>query len=432
MIFNNRQEAGRLLASHLHNYKEQKNTIVLGLARGGFVVAFELAQALLLPLNVVVPRKIGAPGMPELAIGSIMETGEVVYNDSIIHTLGISQEYIHQEIKKEQATIQKRLALYRQHAPLPNLKNQTVILVDDGVATGATMLVVVKAMRQAQAHQVIVAIPVASDDALEMIEEVADEVYCIYHQENFGGVGFYYRNFSQTEDGEVIKLLEKANKQIRERSSLEQAIQISIDPIRIEGILSIPKDAQALILFAHGSGSSRFSPRNQFVAKLLNEKKLATLLIDLLTNEEELIDQYTRQFRFDIERLTKRLLSVTNWLSKNADTQHLAIGYFGSSTGAASALMAAAEKETKVFAIVSRGGRPDLALAYLKQVQSPTLLIVGGLDKEVIELNRQAYSELSCEKKLEIIPHATHLFEETGALEEVARLAAEWFLTHLT
>lgn len=213
---------------------------------------------------------------------------------------------------------------------------------------------------------------------------------------------------------------------------VEQVVHIPIGKIELEGELIIPIDAKGIVLFAHGSGSSRFSPRNQFVARLLREKQVGTLLTDLLTGEEERIDQVTREIRFDIELLANRLLGITQWLMQDSRTKFLHIGYFGSSTGAAAALIAAAKMDKAVSAVVSRGGRPDLAHQFLAQVQAPTLLIVGGADPVVIELNQEAYTMLSGIKKLEIIPRATHLFEEPGALEQVANLASQWFSKYLT
>ena len=199
----------------------------------------------------------------------------------------------------------------------------------------------------------------------------------------------------------------------------------------IEGNLTLPEGAYGIVLFAHGSGSSRHSPRNRYVAWLLNQANLATLLVDLLTSDEETIDLRTGQLRFDIELLAERLISVTDWLMQQRDTRRLRIGYFGASTGAGAALVAAAERPDMVGAVVSRGGRPDLAGAALARVRAPTLLIVGGNDFQVIELNRAALAQLRCEKQLVIVPGATHLFEEPGALDEVARLAREWFERHL-
>jgi len=198
----------------------------------------------------------------------------------------------------------------------------------------------------------------------------------------------------------------------------------------LSGNLHIPEGATALVLFAHGSGSSRHSPRNQFVARTLNDAGLATLLFDLLTPEEEATDLNTREHRFNIRLLAERLVDATNWAKQQEQTRDLRIGYFGSSTGGGAALVAAAEVPKDVGAVVSRGGRPDLADEALPKVQAPTLLIVGGNDDVVIELNEQARDRMHCEVKLEIVPGATHLFEEPGALEKVAKLASDWFLLH--
>ncbi len=194
--------------------------------------------------------------------------------------------------------------------------------------------------------------------------------------------------------------------------------------------LHLPEGAIALVLFAHGSGSSRHSPRNQFVARTLNEARLATLLFDLLTHEEEAIDTQTRELRFNINLLAERLVHATKWAKQQPQTRDLRIGYFGSSTGGAAALVAAVDVPQDVSAVVSRGGRPDLAGEALPAVQAPTLLIVGGDDDIVIELNEQARDRMRCEVKLEIIPGATHLFEEPGKLEKVAQLASDWFVNH--
>ena len=211
----------------------------------------------------------------------------------------------------------------------------------------------------------------------------------------------------------------------------ETEIKIPARDAMLDGNLSVPEAARGLVLFVHGSGSSRHSPRNRFVAQTLNDAGLATLLFDLLTAEEESVDIHTRQHRFDIGLLAERLGSATDWASREAGVRDLRIGYFGSSTGGGAALVAAAEHPERVAAVVSRGGRPDLAGPALPKVQAPTLLIVGGADDVVIDLNREAMVQMRCEVQLEIIPGATHLFEEPGTLEQVARLASEWFTRHL-
>jgi pimeloyl-ACP methyl ester carboxylesterase len=207
-------------------------------------------------------------------------------------------------------------------------------------------------------------------------------------------------------------------------------VDIPAGDVRLEGDLAVPRDAQGVVLFAHGSGSSRHSPRNQFVAAELRAGNLGTLLFDLLTAEEDIIDLQTTRLRFDVALLAERLVHAVDWMERRDPA--LSIGLFGSSTGAGAALLAAAQRRERVAAVVSRGGRPDLAGPVLSQVECPTLLIVGQRDRQVVELNRLAREQLHCETRLEIVPGATHLFEEPGALDAVARLAREWFAGHLT
>jgi putative phosphoribosyl transferase len=211
----------------------------------------------------------------------------------------------------------------------------------------------------------------------------------------------------------------------------DRLIQIRVGRVALDGNLSLPERAGGVVLFPHGSGSSRHSPRNRHVARMLNRVNLATLLVDLLTPEEEVLDVRTAHLRFDIGLLTGRLIGATDWLTRHPDTRHLRLGYFGASTGAGAALVAAAERPDVVGAVVSRGGRPDLAGPALARVRAPTLLIVGEYDLQVIQLNRVAFAQLHREKQLVIVPGATHLFEEPGTLDEVARLAREWFERYL-
>ncbi len=211
----------------------------------------------------------------------------------------------------------------------------------------------------------------------------------------------------------------------------ERPVRLVVDGVPLEGNLVIPKKAKGIVVFAHGSGSSRNSPRNRFVAGVLQEAGLATLLFDLLTPKEETIDSVSGHLRFDIDFLARRLIGALDWVARSKDTQNRAIGLFGASTGAAAALVAAAERPQAVKAVVSRGGRPDLAASSLERVKAPILLIVGGLDTEVIELNRQAMEKLTSVKEMALVPGATHLFEEQGALPQAANLAAAWFARYL-
>ncbi len=211
----------------------------------------------------------------------------------------------------------------------------------------------------------------------------------------------------------------------------EASVKIPVGDIVLEGDLTVASGVESVVLFAHGSGSSRLSPRNQYVAKEFNKAKIGTLLFDLLTGAEEERDTYTAEYRFNIRLLAERLIGATEWLKKNPQTKGFAFGYFGASTGAAAALIGASKLPRDIKAVVSRGGRPDLAMDYLPKVAAPTLLLVGGFDTEVIELNRQAMARMTAEKKLVVIPGATHLFEERGKLEEVAKASKDWFLRYL-
>jgi putative phosphoribosyl transferase len=212
---------------------------------------------------------------------------------------------------------------------------------------------------------------------------------------------------------------------------LERAVAVHAGTVTLQGTLGVPSRATGVVLFAHGSGSSRFSPRNRYVARVLRDAGMATLLLDLLSRDEEAVDEVTRHHRFDIEMLADRLVATIDWLAGQADTRDLSVGLFGASTGGGAALVAAAERPDRVGAVVSRGGRPDLAGDALPRVEAPTLLLVGGRDEVVIQMNEDARSRMRGAVRLTVIPGATHLFEEAGALEQVAGAARDWFLEHL-
>ena len=425
--FPNRLEAGRQLAQKLEKYAGRDDVIVLGLPRGGVPVANEVAKRLGAPLDVFIVRKLGVPGFEELAAGAIASGGVRVLNEDVMRAIPHADQAIETVTARETAELQRREQIYREDRAPPELRDRIAILVDDGLATGATMRAAVKALRQREAAKIVVAVPVGPPDTCHEIEEQADETICLSTPAFFQAVGQYYDDFSQTTDEDVRELLARGS---YERSIMSE-VQIHAGRAVLSGNLNIPENANALLLFAHGSGSSRHSPRNQFVARTLNESGLATLLFDLLTREEEAIDTQTRELRFNIHLLAERLVHATKWAKQQEETRDLRIGYFGSSTGGAAALVAAVDIPQDIGAVVSRGGRPDLAGEALPKVKAPTLLIVGGNDDIVIELNEQARDRMRCEVKLEIVPGATHLFEEPGALAKVAKLASDWFIAHL-
>jgi putative phosphoribosyl transferase len=435
--YRNRAEAGRRLAARLGEYAGRPDVIVLGLPRGGVPVAFEVARALGAPLDVFIVRKLGLPSHPELAIGAIASGGARVVDWPSVRRFGVTDEQLAEVTAREQRELERRERQYRQDRPFPALRDRTVVLVDDGLATGSTMAAAASALRAERPARVVVAVPVAAPETCEAFRQIVDDVVCAATPEPFLAVGHWYEDFSQTGDEEVFELLRRARElpEARARAEAEcrgeRQVQVPSDGVVLGGTLGIPPDPGGVVLFAHGSGSSRHSPRNRAVAAQLREAGLATLLIDLLTDVEEAAERPTRGLRFDIEFLATRLLDAMTWLAREPETHALPLGLFGASTGAAAALVAAAARPESAAAVVSRGGRPDLAAEALPLVRAPTLLIVGARDEFVLQLNRRAMARMRSETALEIVPGATHLFEEPGALEQVARLARGWFVRHL-
>ena len=425
-VFKDRAEAGRELARALLGHRGE-DLVVLGLPRGGVPVAFEVAMALDAPLDVIVVRKLGVPFQPELAMGAIAEHGARVIDPRIVRIAGVSEHELSVVEAAEREQLAERAAIFRAARPAEPLAARTAIVVDDGMATGSTARAACRAARSMGAARVVLAVPVAAADTLRAFSD-ADEIVCLAAPESFIAVGRYYRDFSATDDTGVVQLLDAASR----RPAAEQAspqptdedVMIPAGETRLEGHLRLPPRG-GVVVFAHGSGSSRHSPRNRAVARVLERAGLGTLLLDLLAPVEEL----DRSAVFDVGLLAGRLLVATEWLRGVAPDRD--VGYFGASTGAAAALWAAAAPGAQISAIVSRGGRPDLAGPRLADVRAPTLLIVGGADPVVLGLNRDAASQLRCQHRLDVIAGATHLFEEPGTLSQVATLASEWFTRYL-
>lgn len=421
--FRNRDDAAHRLAAELERYRD-KHALILAIPRGGVPIGRIIADALGGDLDVVLVRKLRAPGNPELAIGAIDEHGKVQLGAEASFA-GADASYVRRESANQLEVIQTRRALYSPHRSGLDPRGRTVIVVDDGLATGATMAAALAAVRAQAPARLVCAVPVAARSSLREVAALADDAVCLAAPENFGAVSMFYRDFSPVEDDDVVRLLRarptRRNPVSGDTPAMTHVRSGNVDLI---GELTVPANARGAVLFAHGSGSSRTSPRNRFVARELNRYGLATLLLDLLTADED----SDRRTRFDIDLLTERLADAVDWAGSDERIGNLPLGLFGASTGAAAALNVAARRPETVQAVVSRGGRPDLSgPAMLPHVAAPTLLIVGGADLHVLDLNRAAQRQMRCHTELAVVPGATHLFEEPGALEQVAELSATWF-----
>ncbi|MGE4131956.1 MAG: erythromycin esterase family protein [Bdellovibrionales bacterium] len=420
-LFKDRHQAGALLAEKLIDVNLGREVCVLALPRGGVPLGWEIAQKLNCPLDLVFVKKIGAPHHEELAIGAISEAGAEWRQDAIDY-LEISSKKLKELARAKQKDLKIQLSKWRKGREPVDVKGKTVVVVDDGLATGATMVAALNFLRKKSPHRLIVAVPVASSTAAAAIAPVCDESVILQRPEPFFSVGQWYQDFTQVTDEGVKNLLEGfASEGVDETSVL-----IPFENLLLEGELIVPSQPKGLVIFAHGSGSTHKSPRNLKVAGALNKFGFATLLFDLLTPAEAA----NRSNVFNIPLLVERLRNATGWALEQEALKDLPIGYFGASTGAAAALGAAAS-EPLVKSVVSRGGRPDLAGEYLQHISSKVLLIVGGDDHGVIELNERAKAGLfSCE--MVIIPGAGHLFEEGNTMAEVVEYATNWFAQTLT
>jgi putative phosphoribosyl transferase len=433
MVFANRVDAGRQLAKRLLHLRDEQ-VVVLGLPRGGVPVASEIAAALDAPLDVIVVRKLGVPSQPEFGMGAIGEDGARIVDEQVVRLAGVSHRDLAEVESRERAELQRRVRRFRGSRPRVPLDGRTAVVVDDGIATGATARTACQVARAHGANRVVLAVPVAPPGWTARIGDDADEFVCLLTPEPFVAIGRFYADFSQTSDEEVVECLRRARLEaVVTRSgpvpapsdppARDEDLVVNAGAVVLGGHLSFPESTAGVVVFAHGSGSSRHSARNRYVAAVLNEAGIGTLLFDLLTDRANV---------FDIDLLAGRLADVTRWLRTEPDVGILPIGYFGASTGAAAALWAAAEPDMDIAAVVSRGGRPDLALPRLPMVTAPTLLIVGGHDDVVLDLNRQAQAQLRhCVNRLTVIPGATHLFEEPGTLRAAAEVARDWFICHL-
>jgi putative phosphoribosyl transferase len=427
--FRDRGHAGDLLAALLRDHLAEHlhgagpgGTVVVALPRGGVAVAAPVAHALAVPLDVVVVRKLGVPWQPEVAVGAVGEGGVRVLNPDVVDL--VSAADLEAMTRTEQAEVAARVAAWRGRRTGHEVAGRTVVLVDDGIATGATARAAVQVLRASGAARIVLAIPVVAQDTAERLRPLVDDLVALVEPAELWSVGAWYDDFTQVDDSQVRALLDRAH---REDRGVTTEHQVPTEEGTLPALVTLPRGAWGLVLFAHGSGSSRLSPRNAAVAEQLHAAGLGSVLFDLLTASESL----DRDNVFDIALLGRRLLLATRWTDDLAGAGELPLGYLGASTGAAAALWAAAEHPDRVQAVVSRGGRPDLAGSRLPEVEVPTLLVVGSLDTQVLALNRAAQRRLRCPSRLDVVPGATHLFEEPGTLHTAAELAVGWFAEHL-
>ena len=383
-----------------------------------------MAAELGAPLDLVMVRKLGVAPRAEVTVGAIGEGGIRVVNNRLSQSMRVNDGDMRAAEIRERLELDRQAVRLRGDRPPQELVGRTAIIVDDGIATGVTARAACAIARRRGASRIVLAALAAPIGWEQWMANAADEYLALETVDSVLAISRLCEEFGQTSDEEVLAALAVSD---GAGGDVDEDVEIDLGSVRLGGHLAVPADHAGIVVFAHGSGSSRHSPRNMFVAAELRKAGLATLLFDLLTFAEET----DRRNVFDIELLADRLVDVTTWLAHRPEVAGSRIGYFGASTGAAAALVAAADPSIDTAAVVSRGGRPDLADSKLRLVRAPTLLIVGGEDHQVLELNRQATAKMECPNRLWVVPGATHLFAEPGALQSVAELARAWFADHL-
>jgi putative phosphoribosyl transferase len=444
MYFKDRVDAGRQLAELIAQQLTDDPSapqgpapVILGLPRGGVPVAREVATRLAAPLDIILVRKLGVPAQPELGFGAIGEDGVRVLSAEIMRATGVTEyEASHIEAKARKELDQRTEMFRSVSTPIP-LTGRTAVIVDDGLATGSTAIAACQVARAHGATRVVLAVAVAPPDWVLRCGAAADQLIAVATPVGFSSVGQWYGDYSPTSDDEVIDILRLTRREDDMANPDPIEVHIPWGNAGLVGDLLLPQDPQGVVVFAHGTGSSRHSPRNRIVADHLYSARIASVLIDLVpldeTGSEQTVSEQTvpgvKEDRLDL--LAQRVGAAVEWVGQHPKLSALKIGVCGASTGAAVALFAAAQPHSPIAAVVSRGGRPDLAREVLSEVKAPTLLIVGSRDHQVLNLNTEAGALMNCEKELVVIPGATHLFEESGTLVEAAHAATAWFVRYL-
>jgi len=426
MSFLDRRDAGIQLGVACQHLLGEQPT-VLGLVRGGIPVAFEVARALGAPLDALGVRKIGMPSQPELALGAVSEEDALFIDPDMQVRAGVTNASVQRFVTEARLALRERMGVIRNAVPVLPVRGRTVVVVDDGIATGATMVAALQCLRSRDVGRIVLATPVAPPEALDRCRGLVDEIVCLLRPESFGAVGYWYDDFSTTTDSEVVRLLRlqrsAAPSQVARtvgRTIVEQDVTVPIEgPLSLQGELVLPDHARALIVFAHGAGSNRLSPRNKFVADRLAPLGFASLRLDLLSADEML----EREKGFAFPLLATRVRAALDWAMHEPALAELPIVLYGASTGAAVALLVAAS-DRRVRAVISRGGRGDLVPNVLDQIHVPCLFLIGSRDDVVRELSDPVIRRLGPRASLRVIPGAGHLFEEPNALVAVCDQSA--------
>lgn len=424
-VFVDRADAGRRLAAALA-FVRHEDPVVIGVPRGGVVVAAEVARGLCATVDVAVVRRLEAPGRTGLTVGAVGEGGIVVHEQHVLDELGVAGHDLAEARRRADAEVADRARRWRPGRRRTPLAGRVVVLVDDGMATGATMRTACRVVRAEGARRVVVAAPVASAQAVERLADLADEMVVLSSPAAFASVGEWYGEYGEVRDDDVIRVLTEGPSG---RSAHE--VCVPVPGGQVVGRLTLPPDACGVVVFAHGSGSGRSSRRNARIAEELCHLGLGTVLLDLLTPAERAADAVV-----GVEELGSRLVAVARWLAQDARTAGLPVGLFGAGSGGAAALVAATRGEAtggevEIAAVVSRGGLLDLAGSRLAAVTAPTLLVVGGDDADVLRSNEEAQGRLGSVNELVVVPGAGHLFEEPGTLDTVSRVTSQWFTERL-
>lgn len=421
-LFRNRIDAGQRLAESLKGY-QGSDAVVLGIPRGGVPVAAEVARSLGLPLDVAVARKLGAPGQPELAIGACTANGGLYLNDDLIHDLGVGEAYLDREVERKRAEARDRELRFRGGRPSPALTGRIVILVDDGLATGATIRAAVQSVRRAGPSKLVAAVPVGAPESCASLRGEVDELVCLWEPDGFMAVGQFYRDFSPTEDDEVERILREASRDTHREVTFRNS-----RGRRLAGTLLLPRDAERppVVLFAHGFNSSRRSSRNLMIAERLVASGIAAFLIDFTghgDSEGDIRDA-------TVEQMADDLRSAIDYISAEAAVDAERIGLSGSSSGGIVSAREAAWDE-RVRVLVLRSVPAEDLFEAAARIRATTLVIAGANDIPIVEEDRALADVIAGPHHFDVVPHAGHLFERPGEMERVTDLSVDWFVSHL-